>query len=143
MKKIILAVLLILSPGCATSPVELQEINVDYKVFNGDTRTPYLQGIPGLEDHSLQNQLDLNVNMDFLEHFYWDNTIHSLNDGSYRLIGWNYRIGLHINEYIDFGWWHFSEHYTDFTSPYGFPLQNAWQFKIFLFRKRLPGKGLF
>ncbi len=143
MKRLILAVLLILNPLTAKSEIlDLDDVSIDYKAFSGKTRTPYLQ-IPGLEDHSLQNELNLNVNMTLVDHFYFDNTIHSLNDGNYRLIGWNWRFGLHITEWIDFGWYHFSEHYTDFISPYGFPLQNAWQLKIYLYKKRTSGKGFF
>lgn len=143
MRNLILAVLLILIPQVAISDVlELDDVYIDYKVFSGETRSPYLW-LPGLEGHSLQNELNLNIDTTFLEHFYFDNTIHSLNDGDYRLIGWNWRFGLHLTDWIDFGWWHFSEHYTDFTSPNGFPLQNAWQLKIYLYRSKLPRKGLF
>lgn len=143
MKKLIAAVLLILNPTIATADfLELQEVYVNYKVFSGTTRTPYLQ-LPGLEGHSLENELNLNVNMDLWDHFYWNNVIHSLNDGNYRLIGWNWRVGVHITDYIDFGWNHFSEHYADYSSPYGFPLQNSWEINIYLFRRRLPRKGLF
>jgi hypothetical protein len=146
MKKLITAVFLILAlsfPKIANSDaLELQEVYLNYKKFSGDTRTPYLQ-LPGLEDHSLDHELNLNVNMDFWEHFYWNNTIHALNDGDYRVIGWNWRIGLHFTDYIDFGWNHFSEHYTNYIVPDGFPLQNSWEVNFYLYRKRTPGKGLF
>lgn len=142
MKKIILVVLLILNLNTAHADfLEVQEVYVNYKAFTGETRTPYLQ-VPGLEGHSLQNEVNLNINMDLWDCFYYNNTIHSLNDGSYRLIGLNWKFGVHITDYVDFGFNHFSEHYADFQSPFGFPLQNSWEFNFFFYRKH-PGKGLF
>lgn len=143
MMKLVLVVLLTLTPQIAKSDVlNLDEVYINYKSFVGETRTPYLE-VPGLEGHSLQNELNLNINMTLVDHFYWNNTIHSLNDGEYRLIGWNYRIGVHITDYVDFGWYHFSEHYADFTNSYGFPLQNAWELNLYLYRNKPTGKGFF
>lgn len=143
MMKLMLVVLLTLTPQIAKSDVlNLDEVYINYKSFVGETRNPYLQ-IPGLEDHSLQNELNLNINMTIVDHFYWDNTIHSLNDGEYRVIGWNYRIGVHITDYIDFGRNHFSEHYINFVSPYGFPLQNSWELNLYLYRSKPTRKGFF
>lgn len=145
MKKLILAIFLTLTVSnisYAVDGVELQEVYVNYKSFEGDIRSPYLD-VPGLEGHTLQSELNLNVNMDIFDHLYFNNTIHSLNDGSYRLIGWNWRFGIHVTDWLDFGWNHFSEHYTDFQSPYGFPLQNSWEVNVYIYRRKNLRKGLF
>lgn len=134
---------------CQASGLELNEVYINYKQF-------FPGGVdPLITENGLQNNLDkelnLHINMDFLDHFYWNNLIHSMTDvnnngnGQFRLIGWNFNIGLHITDYVDFGYHHFSQHLLDYQGPpgYHFPVQDAVELNVFIFRKRNEGKGLF
>lgn len=147
MKSLILAALLLLNPIAAKADaLELEDINLQYKTFWDGGRDSDITD-NGL-GHFMDKELNLQMNFNVFEYFYWDNTIHSMTDRApngdtqFRLVGWNYRLGLHITDYIDFGYNHFSKHFLDYQGPNGFPLENSWELNIHLFRKHNPGRGL-
>lgn len=61
------------------------------------------------------NRFDLHLDMDLLNHtFFFNNMIHSETDMyQYRLVGWNYRFGVHLGRYVDAYMEHFSQHLLD------------------------------
>lgn len=149
MKKVILVLSIILSliNVSKADTLELQEIKLNYKSFFPGGSDPLITQ-NGL-NHNMDKELNLHLNMDFFDHFYWNNMIHSMTDkdeagsGQFRLVGWNFNLGLHLTDYVDFGYHHFSQHLLDYAGPNHYPVQDAWEINVYIFRKKNPGKGMF
>lgn len=134
--------LLLLLPTIALADwhlIEVQEVNVEYKQFLDGSRDAIVSqdGLGNLID----KEVNLNINFDISEYFYWNNMIHSIVDsngvsgGQFRLIGWNFRVGLRLTNYFDIEWEHFSQHLLDVISPFPNPTQNSINIRIYLYRK--------
>jgi hypothetical protein len=94
-------------------------------------------------------QIDLNVNADILTYGFWENRVHSMTDetvdgpGQFRVVGWNYRIGVHVSKYLDVYYEHFSRHLLDTTYPTAFPVQDSFGIKLRIFELNSPRQELF
>lgn len=98
--------LLFLSLTC--NAVELQKIDLGYQRFHDSNRIPDLNGFKAKEG------LSLGVNIDLWGPFYFDNRIISYTDeGSYRLIGWNFHLGAQVFKSLKVEYEHFSKHLLD------------------------------
>lgn len=123
--------------------IEMNEVFLSYRQYLPGSSDPLIN------DNSLPNRLmdkgiDLSVNLNLFRYLYWENTVVSLTDkgangenGQFRLVGWNYRLGVNLTDYLQVGYYHFSKHLLDTTVPFssGFPVQDAVEVKINLFRR--------
>jgi hypothetical protein len=69
---------------------------------------------------------------------YWNNNVNSKASSSqYRLISWDYRLGLSIGKYLELGWHHTSQHFLDQRSAAGrvYPLENILFLQLKFYEK--------
>ena len=127
---------------------ELREVSLNYRSYFGGGNDPVLNS-SGLPDRELDKKLDITINMDVLRYLYWDNQINSTTDkdinsgsGQFRVIGWEYRIGIRIFSSLEFGLYHHSQHILDHQGVGHFPVEDALQLKLYIY-KRGQSEGLF
>ena len=129
--------------------LDLQEVSLEYKSFSSGGRDPLITQ-NGLEDRALDKEVDLNVNIDILKYLYWNNTVHSMTDrftdggaGQFRLVGWDYKLGVRIFDSLHVQYEHFSQHLLDTTYKHGdFPVQDSLGFILYIYG-RPDRKGVF
>ena len=82
-------------------------------------------------------RLDLHVDLDLLGKVaFFNNMIHSETDrDQFRLIGWNYRLGLHLGDSIDFFLEHFSQHILDATPQYN-NTYDAIGLRVYMYKQK-------
>lgn len=124
--------------------LEVQEVSIDYKSFMRNGNSPYMTN-----GSTLNKEVDLNINTDFLRYFYVNNRVWSLVDQhQFRWVGLNAQIGARLTSFLDIGFEHFSQHTLDrqyyFKDITGdrFPVYDAITLKIYLF-KRDPRDTIF
>lgn len=127
--------------------ITLREVSIDYRsYFPGGTDA--ILKTTNIPNQQLDKKLDLHVNMDVLEYLYWDNMISSTTDkypnggGQFRVVGWNFRFGIRITNNIQLGYFHYSQHLLDVLGTQHFPVEDAIQFKITIYRRE-SNQGLF
>jgi hypothetical protein len=142
--------LLVLFPALTACPttartsdfhlLELKELYVNYFRFYEGGQYPLITN-NGLPNKEMDRQLDLHIKTDILHYFYWDSRIHSMTDrdmdtnkGQFRLVGLETRFGIRLSSTIEFGYYHFSQHTLDHQTPYHYPVQDALELKIYLYR---------
>lgn len=130
--------------------LDLRELSVDAKSYYPGGHYPLITDnkIPG--GRSLDKELNLSIKTDMLKYFYWDSTVHSMTDktldgyhGQFRLIGLEFGVGLRISSSVEFGYYHYSEHLMDASLPWHFPVRDALQLKVFLYRTKGERDSLF
>ena len=124
---------LILFASTAQADFKLLELNQVYV----DAMSYHYSSDPWLAPYyKVANRLDLHTNMDFInEIMFIDTMVHSETDkDQFRLVGLNYRIGVHVTHQIDFYMEHFSLHLLDFV-PNMSNSYDALGIRINLFKK--------
>lgn len=118
----------------------LNEARFQYLKFQDGDRDPLITD-NGLPNRAMNTELNLFLKVDILKYFYFDNQIHSMTDkgidgsnGQFRAVGWEYRLGVRVNEYVDVGYYHFSQHAMDHTLPFHYPVKDAVELNIYLYR---------
>lgn len=117
------ALILFLSPISAEA-IQVRELGIHYRLFHTSARMFEIYGFKPKE------AVNLLMNVDLGYCFYWDNTIKSLtDDGGYRGIAWNYRLGCRVLPSLRVEYEHLSQHYIDHDQrgyPGGrFPVQDS------------------
>lgn len=88
--------------------IDLKELNVNYKRFVSDGRDPLIY------PYVHKEAINLDVNMDLFNVFYWDNRILSVtDDAQYRGVGLNVKLGLRITQSLSLQYEHLSQHVLD------------------------------
>lgn len=143
------AVLLAVQDEAKSDLIEVSSIYVDYKSFFSDGVDPLLtQTVP---NRTLGKELNLVIETDVLQYFYWNSTIHSDTDkvvnsdgstsgGQFREVGLEMSFGfdfrrLWIGVPITAGYYHYSRHILDYEESYPFPREDAIQIKLYLYGK--------
>jgi hypothetical protein len=115
--------------------IQLDELSIDYRDYalvNDKARNLLIY------PESPKEGINLNINTTFVSYVYWNSTIESLTTSSqYRGIGLQSSLGIRLNNYIDVGMWHHSQHVLDRVSgdmP-NFAEEDAIQLKVYLYRK--------
>lgn len=129
--------------------LELQEVSLHYKRFWDGGRDPLVTQ-NGLDGRAMDKELNLDINVDILRYFYWNNTVHSMTDrtidggnGQFRVIGWNYKLGARIFPSFHIQYEHFSQHLLDTTYAHGgFPVQDSVGFVLYIYSSSSP-KSIF
>jgi hypothetical protein len=111
--------------------IEARELSLTYRKFHDSSRHPLLYRTKP------DSGIDLDVNMDIARYFFWDNKIHALMDQhQYRLVGWNFKVGLRVFQSLEVQYEHHSQHLLEDRYPYApYPLEDSIGFKLILFRK--------
>jgi len=141
---VVIGLLLVLAHNATAGDngiVSLREVSVDYKRFFPKGRDPLITG-NGLLNRELGNEVNVHINSDFMSYFYWDNMVHSLTDrdatthtgGQFRVVGWNFKLGMRVSRFINIQYEHFSKHTLDHSYAYdSFPVQDSVGVKLYLY----------
>ena len=122
--------------------LELEEASITLNQFLPGGSYPLITE-NGLSNRALDKELNLNLNMSVFKYGFWDNRIHSMTDsgtngdrGQFRLIGWNFKLGVHLGKRFDIYYEHFSQHLLDAQFKWGrFPVQDSIGIKLILYRR--------
>jgi len=121
--------------------VEIKDLYIEFKQFTPDSRNPMITN-NGIPNRIMDKEINLHLDMDILRYLYFENMIHSMTDapidggcGQFKVIGWNFRVGIHIWKYIDLQFEHYSQHSLDNVLPFNFPMENSIGVKIYIYRK--------
>lgn len=97
------ALLLLLSTQ--VNALELRDVTIYYRDFAPSTVMPELGPFQAKEG------LNLGFDVDLVGPLYWENIIRSVtDDGGYKLIGWNFSLGVQVFPHLRVGYEHFSQH---------------------------------
>lgn len=112
--------------------LETKEVYLDYMHYI-DSRQPFLA-----PSYAATNDFDLHLNLELFNGYgFVDNMIHSSTDATqFRLVGWNYRAGVHIGPYADVYFEHYSQHLLDYT-PASPNVYDGVGVRIYFYRKKI------
>lgn len=114
-----------------TKLLEVKAVYLDYMHYTFAAEPFMLPNVP-------TNRLDLHVDLEFFNRtFFLDNMIHSETDQSqFALIGWNYRLGVHIGDYVDFYLDHYSQHLLDVPDMNGPNTYDSIGVRIYFYKRK-------
>ena len=124
--------------------IDIRELALDYKnykMINPNARNALIYPESPKEGVNVELKLDVMNRL-----FYWDSAIESLTtDSQYRSVGLKLWMGLHLSDHMDVGYYHHSAHILDATQSRmnGFPVEDAVQIKLYLFRTKEPRNSVF
>jgi hypothetical protein len=117
--------------------LEVEDVSVDaYKV--GSFRNPYWAEYQKDFDHGF----NLNLRFSSLRVLFWEGQFKLIGDGQLRYGGLEFRTGLHFGPYLDFSWWHHSEHLLDDLNNEGdrFPLSDCYGIRLHFIKEKSYGQ---
>lgn len=120
--------------------IQVDELSLQYKKFNQSARHPLFY------NSQMKEGIDLNMNTDLaFGLIFWDNKIHTTtNSAQYYLIGWQFKFGTHITEFLDVQYEHHSQHLLDDNYPYmSFPVEDSLGFTLRIIGGGDRGTSLF
>lgn len=135
---IIVAILLftLASMAAEWSPIELQELSVQYinlEKINDKARN-FLTW-PESPTEKINVLIDTNI----LTHGYWNSKILSqTTDAQFRSIGLETHIGVRLTNFLDMGYYHYSDHAIDRNvgGMPKFPVEDGIELRIYLYRAK-------
>jgi len=135
MKVILLAASCFLAQQAAAFELfELRDVAMEARWFFPKGRHENLRTPP-------KKEVNFHINVDILKYGYFNNTIHSLvNESQFALIGWRYKVGLHVTPWLDIDYKHYSKHSLDTPGPwpFSFPVQDSVGVTIHFWQKNKP-----
>jgi len=137
---VLLTILLILASHSAQAQIlELKKLDLSYKHYADSTRDPLFY------DSTPKESIDLRLNMDLADIFFWDNLVHSMtNNSQYYMIGWNFQFGIHVTDNLSIQYEHYSKHLLDDRYPYQkFPVEDSIGFTYTIFKSKTGRGALF
>lgn len=140
MGKIALLLLLISGQAQAWDVVELQNVSIEYKKYLPGARFPLITS-NGLSPRQLSDGLSIRVDTNFFKYLYWNNFVHSTTDstnggaGQFRALGYEFSFGFRPFSVIEIEYYHHSQHLLDAVGKYSYPLEDAVQLKLILFKE--------
>jgi len=120
---------------CLGDAVKIGDVYIEGKHFT-HARTPLLQqnGLNGPKQ-----ELNLQVDSVLFSYFYFNNRIHSQTDErQFRVVGWNFKLGISIWRNLDVEYEHFSRHLLDRNPAFDFPVQDSIGFRLYFNRQDDP-----
>lgn len=134
--------------------LELKEVSMGYKDFFDGAYDPFLNE-SGMADRQKDKQVNLFINMDVAKYFYWNNRIHGTTDegtdgygkgngkGQFRMIGWNFQLGVRPFSRVKLEYEHHSQHMLDWDRKAKFPVEDSIGIKIEVYRSPEPSDSIF
>lgn len=146
---VVLGLILYNSPIAEAGQVfDIKEVSVTYRSFFPGGTDPMITDNPYQPNKALDKELDLAVNMEVFQYFYWNNTIHSMTDkgldgspGQFRMVGLETGLGIDFRSIwalipASMGYYHYSRHELDTSAPVHFPVLDAIELKLYLYQGR-------
>lgn len=130
--------------------LELQKVDLDYKSYYPGGVDPLITENPSLPGRTLGKALNLEVNTNIFDYFYWNSTIHSMTDevfnadgssnpGQFRMVGLEMAVGIDLRTVygelpVSIGYYHYSRHVLDTDNGLGpFPREDALEIRIHIY----------
>lgn len=110
--------------------LDVKDVYVDYMSFQYSNE-PFLA-----PTYHAKDRVDLHLDLEGMNGIlFLDNMIHSETDiAQYRLVGWNYRGGIHIGPFCDVFFEHYSMHLLDYV-PQQSSSYDALGFRLYFYKK--------
>lgn len=140
---IILGMLLALRSEAHWHVLELKELSFNYKnyaILNEKARNALLY------PESPKEGLNVSICTDIFSYFYFDSTLETLTTGAqYRGVGLLLGVGIRLSDALSLGYYHHSQHVLDrdYSAMPKFPVEDALELKIYLYKNREAREGLF
>lgn len=114
---------------------ELKKLDITYQRFHQSNI------IPEMYPHKAKEGLSLGFDVSLYGPFYWNNVVHALTDaGQYRLIGWQFELGVSPWQSLDLFYIHHSQHLLDSHHPFvKFPVNDSLGLRWRLFTNENGG----
>lgn len=143
--------MLLSSDSRSSEWLELQKVDLTYRSFFPGGTDPLITENPSLPGRTLGKELDLEVNSNVFDYFYWNSTVHSMTDevfssdglssnpGQFRMVGLEIGIGVDLRKVsselpVSIGYYHYSRHVLDATYGSGpFPREDALEVKVHIY----------
>jgi len=125
------------------SAVQLHDAYVQYTRYFDGGRYPLITNA-GNPEGRLGHELNLSLNLDIFKYGLWDSTVHSMTDQSqFRLVGLESRLGARITPNVEINYYHYSQHSLDYSFPWGFPVQDGVQLRLYFQKSADARRSLF
>lgn len=127
---------LLFQSGCASYPVKLEEVHIDYKnhaMVNPNNRSTLLY------PEKIKETLNLGINTSSMGFLYNKNTVKSwTTEGQYRAVGLELEIGVRAANWIDIYYWHESLHLMDKAHSFlpRYPVSDAVGIRMYLYKRK-------
>jgi hypothetical protein len=122
---------------------ELKKVGIEWHHFQPGSRDVFITQNPNLPGKELGQELNLTMNMDIADWFFFNNNVYSrtdrgINDGysQYRYISWEYRVGVHLTEGLDLQFKHRSQHLLDVSYPSPYPVEDGIGINWVIYEKK-------
>lgn len=130
--------------------LELKELSIGYRGFIKGGYRPTINGI-GIPDRTLNDEVTLFINIDFMKYFYWNHRVHGATDrvastggqGQYRDIGWQFFFGFRPTKFLSVEYEHHSQHVLDHKAPFRYPVEDSFGIKLHIFQDSRPSDTVF
>ncbi len=138
-----LALGLVMLTTASADILELDSLYIDYKNFaiiNDKNRNMLTYPEPAKEG------INLGVDTTLLGFVYFNSVVESLTtDAQYRSVGLDTRLGIRLSPFMEFGYYHHSQHVLDRPHSYvpKFLVEDALELKIYLYKARRNTNTLF
>jgi len=138
--------LFLLASTATASPFQLRESWAEYHDYETGSRHLMVDWQDG---RRLSKEINLHLNTDLMKVGYFDNEIWGLMDkkksggaSRFRVVGWNYRLGIRAISFLDLYYQHTSSHVLDKKPPFKYPVTDSWGVKLWFYRKDKSGPTL-
>ena len=137
-----LVIILLLSTWARADVFEIRDLYLVHKKFGPHSRNPLIDD-NGLENRELDREVSLVWNVDVLTHGYFDNQILSYVDrfkdsgqsDQFRIVGWDFKIGVRALGWLWVEYEHFSKHQLDNRAPGRFPVEDSLGVRLYFYRR--------
>lgn len=135
--------------------LDLDEVSVGVMHYLPGGSDPLITQNNNELNKALGEELEVNINTTLFHYLYWNSRVHSTTDtnisyngstngGQFRLVGLEFRVGLNLTEYVQFGYYHHSQHLLDTNYSQGnFPLKDALELRFYIYKSKNKQEPLF
>lgn len=135
------------------TPIELHEVGLTYRRYFYGQRDPLLME-DSISNTEPSQEFLLRANMDVFRYFYLDNNIHGLMDrfvnsdgsrleGQFRAVGWEFRYGVRPLPWLEFGYYHHSQHLLDTQGTVSFPSESGYELHVLIYQNPKARESIF
>jgi hypothetical protein len=145
--KTVYAVLMacLISAQTSVNALELHDVAITYRSYEPGSRLPYMPGLIASQGISIGFEIaqgfdlyPLGIPIRTSDRFlFWENEVVGTMSGPlFKHVGWRFRYGVRVFDWLEVTRFHFSQHVLDmdWPGPFSWPLEDGWQFKIYLLR---------
>ena len=110
-----------------SSEAKVDELSVEYQKFIAPERA-YIAEMPGERP---KEGLALNMNLSGWNRIVWQNQVHATTtNAQYRLVGWNFLLGIQLTDWAMVAFRHHSQHLLDKAGSSHFPVEDSLYLKL-------------